>query len=96
MSDSRVIRRAGGGWSGIERARYKDEADGPGCFLGATRHTLLGATSDGPADDLNFEVRYFELEPGERDRPVAVPEEEGAGKAARADAVGESAGEALP
>lgn len=160
MSDSRVIRSAAGGWSGIEPARYKDEREGPGCFLGATRHTLLGATSDGPADGLNFEVRYFELEPGgysslerhehphavmilkgrgrvrlgnntepvgpfdivyvapgevhrlsadsaetlgflcivdrERDRPVAVPEEEGARKAAREDAVEESAAEALP
>ncbi len=33
------------------------DLEGPGCFLGATRHTLLGAPADGPGDALNDEQR---------------------------------------
>ena len=64
MTGSRVIRRAAAGWAGVEPARYKEEGQGPGCFLGATRHTLLGAATDGPGAALDFELRYFELAPG--------------------------------
>ena len=64
MSRSRVIRSAASGWTGVEPARYKEEGEGPGCYLGATRHTLLGAAADGPGAALDFEVRYFELAPG--------------------------------
>lgn len=59
-----MIRSAATGWAGVEPARYKEEGEGPGCFLGATRHTLLGAAADGPAAALDFELRYFELAPG--------------------------------
>ena len=64
MTGSRVIRSAAAGWAGVEPARYKEEGEGPGCFLGATRHTLLGAAADGPGASLDFELRYFELAPG--------------------------------
>jgi len=64
MTESRVIRNAATGWAGVEPARYKDETEGAGCFLGATRHTLLGAGRDGSGDALDFELRYFELAPG--------------------------------
>ena len=64
MTESRVIRGAASGWEGVEPAPYKDEGEGPGCFLGATRHTLLGAAHDGPGSALDFEVRYFELARG--------------------------------
>ena len=63
MTGSRIIRSAATGWAGIEPARYRDEAEGPYC-LGATRHTLLGAASEGPGAALNFQLRYFELAPG--------------------------------
>ena len=160
MTGSRIIRKRADGWSGVTPGRYMDEREGSACFLGATRHTLLGGSPDRPGDVLNFEVRYFELEPGgysslerhehphavmvlkrkgtvrlgddvepvapldivyvapgethrfsadsaeslgflcivdqDRDRPIAVPEEEGAGETARADAGDESAGEGLP
>ena len=64
MTGSRIIRSAATGWAGIEPSRYKEEAEGPGCFLGATRHTLLGAAGEGPDAALDFELRYFELAPG--------------------------------
>ena len=64
MSESRVIRSAVTGWAGVEPARYKDESEGPDCFLGATRHTLLGAAREGTGAALDFELRYFELSPG--------------------------------
>ena len=64
MSESRVIRSGATGWAGVEPARYKDEAEGPGCFLGATRHTLLGVAREGPGAALDFELRYLELSPG--------------------------------
>ena len=64
MTESRVIRSAAAGWAGVEPARYKEEGEGPGCFLGATRHTLLGAARQGMEDALDFELRYFELAPG--------------------------------
>ena len=64
MTESRVIRSAAAGWTGVEPARYKEEAEGPGCFVGATRHTLLGAAPAGPGEALDFELRYFELAPG--------------------------------
>ncbi len=64
MTESRVIRSGAAGWAGVEPARYKDEAEGAGCFLGATRHTLLGAAREGPGAALDFELRYFELAPG--------------------------------
>lgn len=64
MTGSRVIRSAAAGWVGVEPARYKEESEGPGCFLGATRHTLLGAAAEGPGAALDFELRYFELAPG--------------------------------
>lgn len=64
MTESRIIRSAAAGWEGIEPARYKEEAEGPGCFLGATRHTLLAAAREGPEAALDFELRYFELAPG--------------------------------
>lgn len=64
MTESRVIRSAAAGWEGVEPARYKAEAERAGCFLGATRHTLLTAAREGPEAALDFELRYFELAPG--------------------------------
>ena len=64
MTGSRVIRSAAAGWTGVQPARYKEEGEGPGCFLGATRHALLGAAAEGPGAALDFELRYFELAPG--------------------------------
>ena len=60
MSDSRVIRAAGDdGWAGIEPRAYRD---GEGPFHGVVRHTLLGGRD--ASDALDFELRYFEVEPG--------------------------------
>ncbi len=59
MSESRVIRAEARGWRGIPPWAYKDE---PASYSGVVRHTLLGGRDDpGP---LNFEFRYFEVEPG--------------------------------
>lgn len=43
----------------MEPRAYKDE---PGAYVGVVRHTLL-RSGDGAAR-LDFEVRYFEVEPG--------------------------------
>lgn len=59
MSGSRIVPAAEGGWAGVEPRAYK-EGEGP--FLGVVRHTLLGGR--GGDDQLAFEVRYFEVEPG--------------------------------
>ncbi len=78
MTASCVIRSAAAGWAGVEPARYKEVGEGSGCFLGATRHTLLGAAANGPGAALDFELRYFELAPGgyssleRHDHPHAV------------------------
>jgi quercetin dioxygenase-like cupin family protein len=54
---SGILRYDGdGGWTGISRSPYKRDEDGP--FRGVTRCLL--ASPDGA----NFDLRYFELEPG--------------------------------
>ena len=61
MSASRVIRHTDVGWEGIEPRGYKDEK---GLYVGVVRHTLLGDRDSELDRDLDFEVRYFEVEPG--------------------------------
>ena len=60
MEQRRVIRRAAGGWEGVEREGYV-----PGIETAVVRHTLIGGRKEtedeaGPSQ----EVRYFAVPPG--------------------------------
>lgn len=64
MTDSRIMRRRGEGWAGVEPRAYKDV---PGSHRDVSRHLLAGAGRDageGDAADLPFEVRAFRVEAG--------------------------------
>ena len=56
--DSKVIKSSNYRWNAVPEKRYKDEA---GSHEGVRRFTLLG---DGKEEPLNFQTRYFEVEPG--------------------------------
>jgi quercetin dioxygenase-like cupin family protein len=60
MEQRRVIRRAAGGWDGVEREGYV-----PGVETAVVRHTLIGGRKETEADPgPSQEVRYFALPPG--------------------------------
>ncbi len=55
-----MIRRAAGGWDGVEREGYV-----PGVETAVVRHTLIGGRKETEADPgPSQEVRYFALPPG--------------------------------
>lgn len=58
-SKSKVITCSDYQWDGIPRKEYKDDAS---CYKGVHRYSLLGESEDEQA--LNFQTRYFEVEPG--------------------------------
>ena len=64
MSGSRIIRGGAGDWADTEPRRYKHGEGGLARFRDVTRHTLLGAGTDGAEAGLGFELRYFEVAPG--------------------------------
>lgn len=80
MSGSRIMRRDGPGWGGVEPRPYKDA---PGGHRGVARHLLAGGGSDGSP----FELRAFRVEAGgftSRERhahPHAVVVLDGGGRA---------------
>jgi quercetin dioxygenase-like cupin family protein len=60
MEQRRVVRRADGGWEGVEREGYV-----PGTQTPVVRHTLIGGRKESNADPgPSQEVRYFALPPG--------------------------------
>ena len=56
---SKVIKSSDYQWESIPRKEYKDEAKR---YEGVHRYTLLGEKED--ERELNFQTRYFEVEPG--------------------------------
>lgn len=55
-----MIRRAAGGWEGVEREGYV-----PGVETAVVRHTLIGGRKEAESDPgPSKEVRYFALPPG--------------------------------
>jgi quercetin dioxygenase-like cupin family protein len=60
MSDakesSRVVRFSGFAWDGVRPAAYKDPGES---WRGVTRQRLIG-----PAEEMPFHLRYFEIETG--------------------------------
>ncbi|MDX1617841.1 MAG: cupin domain-containing protein [Balneolaceae bacterium] len=58
---SKVIKCGEYEWESIPRKEYKDQ-EAEGCYRGVHRYTLLG---EGEGEEaLNFQTRYFEVEPG--------------------------------
>lgn len=56
-NSSKVIKASGSGWQGVERKRYKTDTNN---FRDIHRYSLLGDETK----DLNFQTRYFEIQPG--------------------------------
>ncbi|NGP87613.1 cupin domain-containing protein [Fodinibius halophilus] len=56
---SKVIKCANYEWDSVSRKDYKDDSS---CYKGVHRYSLLGEKQDEEA--LNFQTRYFEVEPG--------------------------------
>lgn len=56
---SKIIKCQNYEWSGVERKNYKSDNS---CYKGVHRFSLLGEGED--EQQLNFQTRYFEVEPG--------------------------------
>ena len=56
---SKVIKCSDYQWKSVPRREYKDDTS---CYEGVHRYSLLGEKED--EQQLNFQTRYFEVEPG--------------------------------
>ncbi|WP_395261178.1 cupin domain-containing protein [Halalkalibaculum sp. DA3122] len=56
---SKVIKCSDYQWDAVPRKEYKDDSQ---CYRGVHRYSLLGEADD--EQQLNFQTRYFEVEPG--------------------------------
>jgi len=58
VTASRVVKSGGTGWSAVAPQAYKSDTES---YCEVTRRVLLGGAE---GDDLQFELRYFEVAPG--------------------------------
>ncbi|MDZ7689845.1 MAG: cupin domain-containing protein [Balneolaceae bacterium] len=56
---SKVIKCSNYQWDSVPKKEYKEETK---CYKGVHRYSLLGESDD--EHQLNFQTRYFEVEPG--------------------------------
>ena len=57
---SRIIKNANFNWPSVERKEYQQQSHRP-TFCGVARYELAGKSAGD--HELNFETRYFEMEP---------------------------------
>lgn len=58
-NNSKVIKCSDYEWASVPKREYKDDTQ---CYKGVHRYSLLGEAED--EQELNFQTRYFEVEPG--------------------------------